>query len=96
MNSFVYILSNYSNVALYTGVTNDLIRRVYEHKTNHDPASFTAKYRIHKLVCFEIFSDIHFAIEREKQIKSWNRKRKNQLISAANPTWDDLYPTLLL
>ena len=90
----VYLLTNDTNVALYTGVTNDLIRRVYEHRQNLDPQSFTARYRIHKLVYYESCSDVRSAIEREKQIKGWNRKRKNKLVESMNPNWKDLYETL--
>jgi len=87
---FVYILANETNVCIYTGVTNDLIRRLYEHKNNLDPHSFTAKHKIHKLVYFEQTSSQIDAIQREKQIKSWNRKRKNSLIESVNPDWRDL------
>ena len=87
---FVYILANDTNVCIYTGVTNDLARRLYEHRNNLDPKSFTAKYHIHKLVYFEETPSIKAAIEREKQIKGWNRKRKNQLIELKNPEWKDL------
>jgi len=95
MNYYVYILSNVTDVAIYTGVTNNLLRRVYEHKHNLDPDSFTAKYKIHKLVYFEETNDVKAAIEREKQIKSWNRKRKNKLVESMNPTWEDLYDVIL-
>ncbi len=95
MNYYVYILSNKTNVAIYVGVTNDLIRRVYEHKNRMSPQSHTARYDIHKLVYFEETSDAYAAIEREKQIKSWNRKRKNQLIESMNPSWTDLYDSLV-
>ena len=95
MSYYVYILSNETNVAIYIGVTNDLVRRVYEHKTHADPNSHTAKYEIHKLVYFEETSDVRAAIEREKQLKGWNRARKNRLISGKNPTWADLYDSLL-
>ena len=87
---FVYILSNSTNVCLYTGVTNDLVRRLYEHRNERDPESFTAKYHVHKLVYFEETPDPYAAISREKQIKSWNRKRKNALIESLNPQWKDL------
>ncbi|MBQ3703353.1 MAG: GIY-YIG nuclease family protein [Oscillospiraceae bacterium] len=87
---YVYILSNDTNVCLYTGVTNDLVRRLYEHKNNLDPQSFTAQYHIHKLVYYEESSDAYAAITREKQIKGWNRKRKNKLIESMNPQWRDL------
>ena len=87
---YVYILANDTNVCLYTGVTNDLERRLYEHKNKLAPKSFTATYDIHKLVYYEETSDPYAAISREKQIKSWNRKRKNKLIESMNPQWKDL------
>ena len=87
---FVYILSNDTNVCLYTGVTNDLERRLYEHKNEIDPNSYTARYHVHKLVYYEETSDPNAAITREKQIKSWSRKRKNTLIERVNPHWEDL------
>ena len=87
---YVYILANSTNVCLYIGVTNDLVRRLYEHKNNLDPKSFTAQYHIHKLVYFEESLDAYAAIIREKQIKGWNRKRKNKLIESKNPKWKDL------
>ena len=80
---------------LYTGVTRDLIRRVYEHKNNSDPNSFTAKYKVHKLVYFEETNDVKAAIEREKQIKSWSRSRKTDLIFNVNPHRIDLYNRIL-
>ena len=92
---YVYILSNNANVAIYTGVTNDLLRRVYEHRQGQDPNSFTARCGIHKLVFFEATTDVYAAISREKQIKSWSRKRKNDLIEQSNPEWRDLYQDLL-
>ncbi len=95
MEYYVYILSSSSNVTIYTGVTKDLVRRVYEHRTEADPHSFTAKYRVHKLVYFESTTDVQAAIEREKQIKKWNRARKNKLVESMNPQWRDLYPELL-
>ena len=87
---YVYILANDTNVCLYTGVTNDLERRLYEHKHELDPKSFTAKYHVHKLVFYEETPDPYAAVSREKQIKSWSRKRKNQLVESTNPSWDDL------
>ena len=96
MAYYVYMMTNQYRNVLYTGVTNDLIRRVYEHKHNLDPNSFTAKYDVHKLVYFEMTSDIKAAIEREKQLKSWNRKRKNKLVESRNPQWLDLYESILL
>jgi len=95
MNYYVYILANTTNVAIYVGVTKDLTRRVYEHKQHLDPDSFTARHNIHKLVYYEYTTDVTAAIEREKQIKGWNRKRKNKLIETKNPQWEDLYDTIL-
>ena len=95
MAYYVYILANKYRNVLYTGITNNLIRRVYEHKNHLDPNSFTAKYHVTCLVYFEQTNDIYAALEREKQIKKWNRKRKEQLIETQNPTWMDQYPMLL-
>ena len=95
MNYYVYILSNVTNTTIYTGVTNDLVRRVYEHKHNLDKGSFATRYSVHKLVYFESTSSRYAAISREKQIKSWNRKRKNQLVEEMNPEWVDLYNSIL-
>ena len=95
MNYYVYFLANDTNVTLYVGVTNNLLRRIYEHRSGVDPASFTARYHVHKLVYYEQTTDVRAAIEREKQIKSWNRARKNRLVESMNPTWTDLYPSLL-
>ena len=95
MNYYVYILTNATNVTLYTGVTNDLVRRVYEHKHNLDPTSFTAKYKLHKLVYFEATSDVRAAITREKEIKGWRRSKKNALVEATNPKWEDMYSAIL-
>ena len=95
MNYYVYILTNATNVTLYTGVTRDLVRRVYEHRHHADPGSFTAKYKLHKLVYFEVTSDVKAAIAREKEIKGWRRAKKNALVENANPAWNDLYPMIL-
>ena len=76
-------------------MTNDLVRRVYEHKNHLDKKSFTARYNIENLVYYEATTDVESAIAREKQIKSWNRKRKNELIESINPTWEDLYGSIL-
>ena len=92
---YVYIMANATGTVVYTGVTNDVVRRVYEHKHNSDSKSFTAKYEVHKLVYFEETSSSYAAISREKQIKSWNRKRKNQLVESINPKWEDLYDSIL-
>jgi putative endonuclease len=85
---YVYIMTNKSKT-LYTGVTNDLIRRVYEHKHKLIPG-FTQKYNITKLVYYEETSDVYSAIAREKQIKGWLREKKINLIESMNPNWVDL------
>ena len=95
MEYYVYILSNSNRNVIYTGVTNDLRRRVYEHKHHFDRSSFTSRYNVDHLVYFETTSDINAAIEREKQIKGWNRKRKNKLVESRNPNWVDLYQSIL-
>jgi putative endonuclease len=93
-NGYVYIMSNRKNGTLYVGVTNNLIKRVYEHK-NSFVDSFTKKYGLNLLVYFEVFEQISHAIEREKQLKKGNRKRKIQLIESMNPQWSDLYETVV-
>lgn len=95
MEYYVYIMSSTSNYTIYTGVTNNLVHRVYEHRTGADPDGFTTKYAVKKLVYYESTHDVLSAIEREKQIKSWSRKKKNTLIAGINPAWRDLYPELL-
>ncbi|MGD8226697.1 MAG: GIY-YIG nuclease family protein [Desulfobacteraceae bacterium] len=87
---FVYIMTNKNNTALYTGVTNDLKRRVYEHKEKI-VGGFTKKYNLNKLVYYEIFEDPENAILREKQIKGGSRQRKIDLINSLNKEWQDLY-----
>jgi len=87
-NYHVYVLASRSHV-LYTGVTRDLMSRVGQHREGKI-SSFTAKYRIHRLVYAETFRDIRAAIAREKQIKSWTREKRAELVQAANPTWVDL------
>jgi putative endonuclease len=87
----VYIMTNNVNTALYIGVTEDLKKRVYEHRNNVFPDSFTAKYKLHKLVYFEGFHMIEEAIGREKQLKGGSRKSKVELILKFNPEWKDLY-----
>ena len=85
---YVYILASRSRV-LYVGVTNNLARRMNEHRHGSLP-SFTARYRVTRLVYFEEFADIRAAIAREKEIKGWVRRRKVRLIERMNPTWEDL------
>jgi putative endonuclease len=87
---YVYILTNKNNTVLYTGVTNDLKRRLEEHTQNTNPKSFTSKYNTHKLVYYETFFLIGDAIAREKQIKAGSQAKKVALINSMNPTWKDL------
>ena len=88
---YVYILTNQYNNVMYVGVTNNLRRRVYEHK-NELVDGFTKKYHVHKLVYFESTNDPVAAIAREKQIKTWKRERKNELIETQNPNWKEITP----
>lgn len=90
----VYIATNKNNTVLYTGVTNNLERRMEEHKFKMSPRSFSARYNINKLVWYENYTDIGEAIAREKQIKAGSRKRKIQLIEDLNPEWNDFYEEL--
>jgi putative endonuclease len=92
-NYYVYILASKKNGVLYVGVTNDLLRRVWEHK-EHATKGFASKYFIEKLVYFEETQSIEPAIKREKQLKKWNRAWKVSLIEKENPNWLDLYETL--
>jgi putative endonuclease len=91
---YVYITTNKYNNVLYTGVTANLITRIYQHKTKLNPTSFTARYNVHKLVYYECFDYIEEAINREKQIKSWRRDKKIALIQKFNPQWKDLFDEL--
>ena len=86
----VYIMTNFHNAVLYTGVTNNIQRRVLEHRSGKG-SSFTARYHLTKLVYFETGNDISAAISREKQIKAGSRQKKIDLINSINPEWDDLY-----
>ena len=86
---YVYLMASYRRV-LYAGVTNDLNRRVYQHKTKAHPESFTARYNVNRLVHFEEFTDVREALVREKQIKGWRRSKKVALVEADNPQWKDL------
>ena len=95
MNYYVYIMTNTHKTVLYTGITNDLIRRVYEHKHHLDKKSFTAQYNVENLVYYEVTTNPEAAIAREKQIKGWNRARKDKLIESKNPSWIDLYETIV-
>jgi putative endonuclease len=90
---FVYIMTNVHNTVLYTGITNNLRKRVREHRNGYG-GDFTSRYRIVKLVYYEIWSKAWQAIAREKQIKAGSRRKKIELIEAMNPAWKDLRPTL--
>lgn len=90
MNTYyVYFLTNWNNKVLYIGVTNNLERRLNEHQSG-EGAAFTKKYRTKKLVYYESYGNINEAITREKQLKKWSRKKKNQLIETKNPFWKNL------
>ena len=91
---YVYILANYRNGTLYVGVTNDLLRRVYEHREGLIEG-FTKKYNVHQLVYFESTDDVRSAILREKQLKGGSRKKKLALIETGNKDWLDLYDSIL-
>ena len=86
---YVYILTNEYNNVMYIGVTNDLRRRVYEHKSG-EIEGFTKQYNVHKLVYFESSHDVKAAIAREKQLKGWKRERKNALVESVNPEWKEI------
>ncbi len=86
-----YIMSNYKKTVLYIGFTNDLKRRILEHKSKVDADSFAAKYNVDRLVYFEKFQSVNDAIAREKQLKHWNRAWKERLINESNPEWNDLF-----
>ena len=94
MGGYTYIMANKRNGTLYIGVTNDLSRRVWEHK-NKLVKGFTSRYKVHTLVWYEAFDRIEDAIHREKQMKEWNRKWKLNVIEERNPTWRDLYGELV-
>ncbi len=88
-NYYIYIMTNKYNTVLYTGVTNNLERRVGEHKSKKS-SGFTAKYNVTRLVYFEEGLDVNIAIAREKQIKGWLREKKIELVESLNPNWRDL------
>jgi putative endonuclease len=90
---FVYLLASGKHKTLYLGVTNDLIRRIHEHKTKAVPG-FTSRYNVVRLVWFEAYDDPTNAIAREKDIKKWRRDWKIRLIDEDNPDWSDLYPSI--
>ncbi len=90
---YVYILTSRQGGTLYTGVTNDLVKRIAEHKAEL-VEGFTKKYKVHRLVYYEVHQEVNEAILREKQIKKWKRVWKVQLIEKDNPHWTDLYPSI--
>ncbi len=92
--AYVYLMTNISNKVIYTGVTSDLIKRIYEHKSKLI-GGFTKKYNVNKLVYYEIHDDISEAIKREKQIKNWSRQKKIDLINILNEDWKDLYESIV-
>ncbi len=87
---YVYILTNQNNTVLYTGVTSNLAKRLWEHQNKSHPQSFTSKYNVFKLIYYEGFHLIEEAIAREKQIKGGSRKKKEMLVNSVNPEWNDL------
>jgi len=93
-NYFVYITANKNKTVVYTGVTNNLVRRIHQHK-NKVYKGFTSRYNVDRLVYYEHFNDVSVAIAREKQIKAGSRKKKDELIRSMNPTWKDLYEEIL-
>ena len=89
MNYYVYILTNQNNTVLYIGITNNLERRINEHKSG-EIEGFSRRYQTYKLVYYEQTPNVDFAINREKQLKGWSRKKKELLINSLNPSWKDL------
>jgi len=94
LSYFVYLLASECHGTLYVGVTNDLVRRVHEHRTDA-VAGFTSRYGVHRLVWFEGTPSVEAAIQREKQLKNWKREWKIALIERENPQWQDLYDSIL-
>jgi len=92
---YVYILASKRNGTLYVGVTNDLVRRAYDHKSNVIQG-FTEKYGVHNLVYYESYTDVRDALTREKRLKKWKRQWKIDLIESVNPDWRDLYSLIIL
>jgi putative endonuclease len=93
MNYFVYIIASRKDGAIYIGVSNDIVRRIFEHRNKLVPG-FASKYNITRLVWFEMYDDPISAISREKKLKKWKRSWKVQLIEAQNPQWNDLYDSI--
>lgn len=93
-NYYIYVMSNPKRNVIYTGITSNLVRRVWGHKEN-TIEGFTGKYNVCDLIYYEIFDDPNLAIKKEKRIKSWSRRRKDNLIKTKNPTLKDLYPEII-
>jgi putative endonuclease len=93
-DSYIYIMASKNRGTLYTGVTSNLIKRIYEHR-NGLIEGFTKKYNVHMLVYYEVFSEINYALKREKQLKNWHRDWKVNLIENVNPYWQDLYLSIV-
>ncbi|MBQ8351887.1 MAG: GIY-YIG nuclease family protein [Clostridia bacterium] len=89
MNYYIYFLTNKTNAVLYIGVTNDLRRRLLEHK-NEVVEGFTKRYHVHKLIYYELYKHPQDAIVREKQLKKWTREKKNNLVASYNPQWEEI------
>ena len=94
MQSCVYILASERNGTLYIGVTSDLVKRIWEHKSDF-VEGFTKQHQVHTLVWYEMHGSMESAITREKQLKEWKRQWKIELIEKSNPYWNDLYPTIV-
>jgi len=93
-NYYVYFITNTYNTVLYAGVTNHLQRRIDEHRSRVDAGSFSSRYKLWKLVYYEYSENIQYAIGREKELKGWVRRKKDELIEKVNPAWKDLYPEI--
>lgn len=90
MNGYVYIMTNKNRTTIYIGVTSNLIRRIIEHKNHLNKNSFSDKYNLEFCIYFEEFSSMNLAINREKELKNWNREKKESLINQKNPDWREL------
>ena len=91
---YIYIMASKRNGTLYTGITSDLVKRIWQHKSG-EISGFTSKYKVNQLVYYEIHGDVMEAIKREKNIKAWKRNWKLHLIEEKNPNWIDLYESIL-
>lgn len=92
---YIYMTTNKARRPIYIGVTNDLLRRIMEHREKVIPESFASQYNCTRLIWYQMTQDVEAAIAREKQLKGWRREKKIKLIEAMNPTWEDLYENLL-